>query len=266
MAHGRNGTCGSDLAPPLAPPNVPSPPPSAASPRPRPPPGPRPRIVAARRSNAVVPSASTMRSPMLVMYGTFQTPFSPATRPRLGVPSARRGVGSDGPAGPPRPRSCAPAPMNAVKKIAASALSSAPRSRFRTATSCASALLLLLRGIVLARCGEQPLSACRQDDDARVADVRAVLRLAALDRYLVANLERVAGPALAHQAVGAPHLHAPVHDVVPFGDIQIEVGVRVHPLNLGDDTFEVHRSVRVEFRRERVMRDRSEERRVGKEW
>src|SRR2546430_9219801 len=37
---------------------------------------------------------------------SFQMPFSPGTRPKLTVPSARRGVGSEA-AGLPRPRPCA---------------------------------------------------------------------------------------------------------------------------------------------------------------
>src|SRR5947207_1329385 len=107
-ANGWNGTCGSLFEPPLAPPPVPSPPPSGASARPPPRP---PRPWAMRRSMAVVPSASTTRSPMLVMYGTLHTPFSPGTRPRFGVPSASRGVGSGGPDGPRAP----PRPHQAVR-------------------------------------------------------------------------------------------------------------------------------------------------------
>src|SRR6185295_17557199 len=97
--HGMNGTRGSDFAPPR-------PPLDAASGPPRPPsgtPGPRPRGAAARVSATIDPSGPTTRSPMLVMYGTFQTPCSPGTRPRFGVPSASRGVGSGAPSGAPRP-------------------------------------------------------------------------------------------------------------------------------------------------------------------
>ena len=46
------------------------------------------------------PSVLSIRSPMFRTHGTPQTPFSPATRPRFGVPSARRGVGSDRPGAP----------------------------------------------------------------------------------------------------------------------------------------------------------------------
>src|SRR5229473_4662202 len=47
------------------------------------------------------PSVLSMRRPMLRIHGTFQMPFSPGTRPRFGVPSAKRGVGPDG-GGAPR--------------------------------------------------------------------------------------------------------------------------------------------------------------------
>src|SRR3989442_11409578 len=246
--HGMNGTRGSDFAPPRPPSNVPSPKPSPPSgtPRPRPSPGPRPRGPAARVSATVVPSGPTMRSPMLVMYGTFQTPCSPGTRPRLGVPSARRGVGSGGATGPPRPRSCAPTPKNAVNGIAMIALSSAPRSRFRTLNSAS----VIAGGIALTRRGKEPLAGGRQHDRSHVPGARAVLGLTAFDGHDVADLGRVARPALTHQAVGAAHLHAPVHDLaVRFGHVHIEIRVRVLPLDLGDHAFQIERLLRVELRR-----------------
>src|SRR5215831_11586315 len=61
----------------------------------------------------------------------------------------------------------------------------------------------------LARSGEQPLAASERHRT-RVADVAAVLGRAALDGDDVTDLHRVARPALAHQAVRAAHLEAPV--------------------------------------------------------
>src|SRR5262249_3618238 len=57
-------------------------------------------------------------------------------------------------------------------------------------------LLLLLARVVLARRREQPLAGRREDHDARVADVRSVLGLAAFDGHDIADLQRVARPAL----------------------------------------------------------------------
>src|SRR2546428_3031124 len=119
------------------------------------------------------------------------------------------------------------------------------------------AMLLLRRGVVLARRREQPLAGRGEDDHPRVADVRSVFGLAALDGHDVADLERVARPALAHEAVGAAHLHAPVDDLaVRIGDVHIEVRMWVRPLDLGDGALHVHRLVRVKLRGKGVMRNR----------
>src|SRR4029450_5180175 len=88
----------------------------------------------------ISPSGPTSRTPMFVMYGTFQTPFSPRTRPRLTVPSASRGGGSGGALGPPRPPpvgalgACAPrdAATTHDNPAAAVARSRRPGNPFRT--------------------------------------------------------------------------------------------------------------------------------------
>src|ERR1051325_8636167 len=114
-------------------------------------------------------------------------PFAPGTRPKLTVPSARRGVGTDASALPrPRPCPCAWSEKKIVETATASVSVVNRRRKFIDG---------LRVGRVLARRGEQPLAA-RERDRACVADVAAILGRAALDRDLVADLHRVAGPAL----------------------------------------------------------------------
>src|SRR5438128_16434 len=96
--------------------------------------------------------------------------------------------------------------------------------------------------LIAARAGEQPLAGRRENDDLPVADERAVLRLAALDGDGVADLQRVAGPAEARERVRAADLDAPVRDLAGrVGHVDVEVGVRVRPLDLGDHTLQVDR-------------------------
>src|SRR5262249_25015346 len=157
-------------------------------------------------------------SPMLVMYGTLHTPFSPGMRPRLTVPSGRRGVGCGGP-DMPRPRpppegvGCAPgcwAPTakNAVKRTATSELSTAPRRSVRTTPllgrrSMSRPERSAARRVGLARRRKQPPAGRHEGDRSRVADIRAILGLRALDHHFVADVQRVARPSLTHQAVRA---------------------------------------------------------------
>src|SRR5262245_13117124 len=164
-----------------------------------------------------------------------------------------------------------PAPRKAVKRNATIELRIAARTRFRTSTLLdsnsmgpAPACSAVARYIVaasegglapgrfgLARRGEQTLTGCGERHDARVTDERPILRLRSFDDHFVADVQRVAGPALPHQAVRAPHLHAPVHDLaVRARHVHVEVGVRVRPFDLGHDALEVQHLVGVELGRE----------------
>src|SRR4030095_5532756 len=69
-----------------------------------------------------------------------------------------------------------------------------------------------LRRLTLARRREQALTVLGHHHAAGAAGRAGVLRQAALDRHRVAGLHGVARPAIAHQAVGAAHLHGPVGD------------------------------------------------------
>ncbi|PYQ81507.1 MAG: hypothetical protein DMG03_19830 [Acidobacteria bacterium] len=78
-----NGTCGSNLEPSRF---------RSCPTRPTTPP---------ERGRSLIASVLSIRSAMLRIHGTPQIPFSPATRPRFGVPLASLGIGSAG-AGAPR--------------------------------------------------------------------------------------------------------------------------------------------------------------------
>src|SRR5688572_24468876 len=212
---------------------------------------------------------------MLVMYGTLHVPFSPGTRPKFTVPSASRGVGRAGagaprpPARPPPPPCRAPswagAPAAAAPPCGACACNHAVDANKATAVAPESAVrrvfvttspLRKLRGNALARACEQALPGRRHQDGRGVAGGAAVLGQAALDGHLVTDLHGVSGPAVAHQAVGAAHLHRPVRHLLRLliDDVDVEEGVWVHPLDLGDGAGVLERLASVELRREGVMR------------
>src|SRR5262249_5968072 len=163
----------------------------------------------------------------------------------------------------PRPRPAgAWATRSVADIIATTEASRAPRTRFRTPVSLTrrrgppNRFRSALRCVGLARRREQALAGRCERHDARIADVRTVLGLRSFDGDLVADVQRAPRPALAHQAVGAAHFHAPVDDFsVVTGDIHVEVGVRIRPLDLRDNALQIDGLVRVEFGGERMVRD-----------
>ncbi len=209
-------------------------------------------------------------------------PFSPGTRPKLTVPSASRGVGSCGPRPRPRPpppcrrqlrrcrrlrgrpglrlllrRSPAPTPVESKHRCGSRA-----HQRGAEAVGHGTFGPLEPDATLTAWCpGSTPakrrLTGRLEDNGARVAGRAAVLRQAAFDRHPFTDLHRVARPALAHQAVRAAHLHRPVGDLLRLliDHVDIEEGVGIHPLDLGDGARHLERLVRVELRRERVVRE-----------
>jgi len=108
----------------------------------------------------------------------------------------------------------------------------------------------------LAGAGEQPLPGLGVQDDLGVGVVRSVLRPRPFDGHLVARLQREPGPPEPHQPVRARQLEAPVrHLARRVLHVDINPGMRVRPLQLRDSARQLHRLVRVELRRKRVMRD-----------
>ncbi len=199
-------------------------------------------------------------------------PSHRATRPKFTVPSASRGVGGGGPRLPShatalsrrrrrralrgaRPAAPAPCVTQTVDENTTTAI--APTSAVRR-LNCLTVYppVAVTDLCALARRREEALAGLRQDDRARVAGRAAVLREAALDGDLVADLHGVARPALPHQAVRAAHFHRPVRHLLGLlvGDVDVEEGVRVHPLNLRDGAGHLERLGGVELRRERVVR------------
>ena len=86
-----------------------------------------------------------------------------------------------------------------------------------------------------------------------VADIAAVFRVIAFDRNDVADLHRVASPAVTHEQVRARELHAPVHDLARIVlDIDVEPGVRVLPLDARDGARQRGREIGRASCRERV--------------
>src|SRR3990170_1797919 len=90
------------------------------------------------------------------------------------------------------------------------------------------------RAPVACRSHEQLLPA-RQLERPRVARLGPVSGLVALDRQLLAELQRVAVPALARHRIGRPALALPGRDgPVGIPGVQIDPDVRIAPLHLGD--------------------------------
>src|SRR6266540_5315209 len=114
-------------------------------------------------------------------------PFSPGTRPRLGVPSARRGVAA-GLAACRAEIASDEAPATAITRTIE------PRRVLRTC------LLWCARG------GEKPLPGACEDDRPRVRERFAAPGEAAVHRHDITDLQRVPRPSLVHQAVRAAHL------------------------------------------------------------
>src|SRR5262245_39824429 len=195
-----------------------------------------------------------MRSAMLVMYWTSQTPFSPGTRPRFGVPSASRGVGSDGASLPRRP--CAPNATCSATAMNTAMVRADETRRPRRAPGTTDLLAKLgpLRRLPLTRCRKQPLSGALQLHRPGVAAMAAVLGKTAFDRHDVAWLHGRPGPAVSHQAIRAAHLHAPVGNLVVVLDVDVEPHVGVHPFSLGDRSRQTEWFVGVEFGAEGVVR------------
>src|ERR1041385_2639481 len=94
-------------------------------------------------------------------------------------------------------------------------------------------LLLLTLAFSLRRAGED-LTTIGQLYGAGIGQLGAVLRQRSGNRNLVALLQGVTSPTLAHQAVGAAEFQFPVvYRSVLFLDVDVEPRVRIHPLDLG---------------------------------
>jgi len=106
-------------------------------------------------------------------------------------------------------------------------MSSARRRRWRGGWS-----------VITGRAAEH-LLARWQSDHAGAGRVGAVLGAEGLDRHFIAHLEIVLPPAPPNQLNGRPGFELPLFDArVDFG-VDVDPGVRIHPLDFGDITFYV---------------------------
>lgn len=112
------------------------------------------------------------------------------------------------------------------------------------------------RGARAGRAGEQA-RAVRERHVTAVGAKRTVDGLVALDEHLDAGGDRVAAPAAAHQGSRRAGLdHPGVDRAVLVGHVDVQPGVRVDPLHLGDRAPQRDRLGRVELGRERMVRKR----------
>src|SRR5690349_24532746 len=120
--------------------------------------------------------------------------------------------------------------------IAAAAIAVARMSLFMMTFKFASRRTLLGRfrrrtGFASRRSREHAFAGGERDV-ARVGHLRAVLRRRSTDGNLVANLQRVARPALADEDVRARELEIPLRDgSIRFLYVDIKTGVRIRPLD-----------------------------------
>src|SRR5215469_5273484 len=104
---------------------------------------------------------------------------------------------------------------------------------------------------------EEELLAIRQSNVAAVGAERAIFRLVAVYNHLGADRNRVLVESAAKQNVGAACFEHPVtHGSIRILHVDMNPGVRIDQLDLGDCAFKMHWSLGVEFRRKRMMRPR----------
>src|SRR5436190_21892499 len=106
----------------------------------------------------------------------------------------------------------------------------------------------------LAGSGTQLDTRRRHNDAASVHLQCAVLCLAAVDFDFIADLQRLAGPALPLKKVRRSHLEAPVLDHALFVlHIDVDPDVGIGPVDLRNKALELNRLIGIELGRERVM-------------
>src|SRR5271154_1753264 len=120
-------------------------------------------------------------------------------------------------------------------------------------------LALLLRRVVWWGVGSARAAVERaaigECDAACVEEVRAVAGTVAIHDDRVAELQIAFFPTAAREREGTGSLAGPVHHVsFIVGNIKIEIGVRIRPLDAGDFSLEAHRFATVEFGGEGMVR------------
>ena len=92
---------------------------------------------------------------------------------------------------------------------------------------------------------------------AAVRAIGAVLRTVAVHDDFGPHGKRLPGQAAPQQRIGrAAFDHPPLHRAVGLLDVDVDPGVRVDPFDPDHGALQLHRLVEVEFRRERMVRQR----------
>src|SRR5438874_2830948 len=90
-----------------------------------------------------------------------------------------------------------------------------------------------------------------------IGHFRAVLGAIAFDRDLIAHFQGILSPSCPPQNQGRAEFDIPIRHVAALIlDVYIETSMRIHPLDLGDDSCELDRRVLVILSRKGMMRER----------
>src|SRR5579863_1824341 len=188
-----------------------------------------------------------------------QTPFSPGSGPKSTRPSGRCGVGFAGGLTRPRPPRPVPARRPALRLMFGSGCDAGggPCAQSGAVTKITSSLLTESRYLAFARGSAQLLTGTGQRHGARIGLIGAILGERSFHYDFIADLHRVARPAGPLEPLRRSHFQSPVSYLpcVVF-DIDVEVDVWIHPVDLRNNSFERHGLLRVIFRREGMVRHR----------